>query len=135
MKGNVTLEQTQELHRLLQGENPKEIKVKPFNLDPETAFRIIWYLQERLRIIPDNYEMCSKCKEIYDSYNGGGRVFCKNYCDGCEVWPDIEGWEYGSCEGCHDEGLCPFNPDNRDLMYFSNIFAEICEDTDKGVSP
>ena len=121
MTKEVTLEQTSELHRFLQGENPEGFIVKPLNIDSKTAFTIIWFIQERLRIIPDNYEMCSKCGEIYDANCGGGRVHCKNYCDGCEVWPDIEGWEYGSCEGCSDEGLCELNSDNP--MQFANFMS------------
>ena len=137
MKGNVTLEQTQELHRFLQGENPEGILVKPLKLDTETAFRVIWYLQERLGIIPDDYEMCSQCGKIYDSSYGGCRIYCKNYCGWCDsfAWPDIEGWEYGSCEGCPEEGVCPNNTDNSSLTNFSNIFAEICEYSDKEGKP
>lgn len=133
MKGNVTLEQTQELHLFLQGENPEGYIVKPLNIEAKKAFTIIWFLQEHLGLIPDTYEMCSQCGKIYDSSYGGSRIYCKNYCDWCDsfAWPDIDEWEYGSCEGCSDEGLCPFNDDNRNLVYFSNIFAEICEDNDR----
>ena len=40
-------------------------------LSPETAFTIIWYLQEHLSIFPDQIEKCSICGELYDSYIEG----------------------------------------------------------------
>lgn len=40
-------------------------------LSPEAAFSVIWYLQEHLRIIPDRYEMCDVCHEIFDVNSGG----------------------------------------------------------------
>lgn len=68
----LTIEQTQKLFDMLQGgkldgmtlaEQPK--------LSAEAAFSVIYYLQEKLRIIPDHYEMCPICNELYDNWAQG----------------------------------------------------------------
>lgn len=80
----VSLEQTQEFYRFLQGHPPKGMTVpnKP-RLSEREAFSIIWYLQEHLRIIPPNYERCDSCGILYDSNKEGGWVRDKAHCDGC----------------------------------------------------
>lgn len=68
------LEKVQEFYKFLQGEVPNGIVVNEtttLNLTPETAFTIIWYLQEHLSVFPDNIEKCSICGELYDSYSEG----------------------------------------------------------------
>jgi hypothetical protein len=50
------------------------------------ANHVIYILQEHLRIIPDHYEMCCKCHELYDSWAEGGMIGKSFYCgenDGC----------------------------------------------------
>lgn len=37
------------------------------NLTADEAFSVIYYLQEVLKILPDKYERCKGCGEIYDS--------------------------------------------------------------------
>jgi hypothetical protein len=79
----ITLEQTQKLFDMLQGgeldgmtlaEQPK--------LSARAAFSVIYYLQEELGIIPDTYEACAVCGELYDAD-----------CDGHVVSEDtIDGW-------------------------------------------
>lgn len=68
---DTTLELVQEFHSWLQGKScPTDIEfVHSLNLTPEEAFSVIYYLQEELGILPDNYEMCRECKDIYDSDN------------------------------------------------------------------
>lgn len=40
-------------------------------LSPEKAFEVIYYLQEKMDIIPSNFELCQSCGCIYDSdYEG-----------------------------------------------------------------
>lgn len=78
----------QELHDFLTGEGlPKGVTISKRHqpkLSPEKAMTVIWFLQEHLRIIPDIYEMCDVCKNIYDSeeqglsFQKGGHV-----CDNC----------------------------------------------------
>lgn len=50
------------------------------------ANTVIWYLQEVLRVIPDKYEMCDECGEVYDK-DGSGHLGTKQkgtYCDDCD---------------------------------------------------
>ena len=35
-------------------------------LTPREAFSVIWYLQEHLRVLPDNIEMCAVCDTLFD---------------------------------------------------------------------
>ena len=82
----ITLEQTVELYEFLQGTPPKCIflKEKP-ELTKKIAFNVIWYLQEHLRIVPDNYDFCTRCEELYDA-DWGGQHFDDpgiNLCEGC----------------------------------------------------
>ena len=39
---------------------------------------MIYYLQEEMGILPDRYEMCNRCKRIYDTYEGGEGGICIN---------------------------------------------------------
>ena len=40
-------------------------------LSSEKAFEIIYYLQEKMDILPSNYELCQSCGCIYDSDSEG----------------------------------------------------------------
>lgn len=80
------LEWIQEFHSFLTGTTPnaiRETKSTLFDLSPEKAFTIIWYLQERFSILPDNIEMCCECKELFDTHKEGyyseneGSHFCE----------------------------------------------------------
>lgn len=54
------------------------------------AYKIIWFLQEALKIIPNNDELnftiCDNCESVFYSYDEGG-ASCdncgKSYCDNC----------------------------------------------------
>jgi hypothetical protein len=77
------LEAIQTFHGFLQGVPPKGYKVKPFKkMNAKQAFTVIWFLQERCHLLPDEYEMCSNCETIYDSYSEGtyndktGNTYC-----------------------------------------------------------
>ena len=43
-------------------------------LTPTAAFSVIYYLQEVLRIIPDDFAMCAYCEIIFDTRYGGDYV-------------------------------------------------------------
>lgn len=58
-------------------------KPKGLRLSATAAWNVIYYLQERWRLIPDSIERCSTCGEIFDSYYGGLRVNCDCLCDVC----------------------------------------------------
>ena len=84
MKDKITLEQTEELYKFLQGEVPEGIHIKhPTKLSERKAFTIIWFLQEHLRLIPDDYERCCSCGSLYDTGCGGGIKRNRCYCEGC----------------------------------------------------
>ena len=81
----ISIEQVEELYEFLQGELPIGISCKPPHLSQRKAFTIIWFFQERLRIIPDIFERCVHCGEIFDSSKEGGQYNKRNYCDYCIV--------------------------------------------------
>lgn len=50
------------------GESPGNVKFADTpHLTADEAFSVIYYLQEVLKILPDKYERCKGCGEIYDS--------------------------------------------------------------------
>jgi len=79
----ITLEQVEEFYRFLQGKLPAEMIMacRP-KLSERKAFKIIWYLQEHLRIIPDKFERCS-CGVLFDMGREGHLKQGKMYCDRC----------------------------------------------------
>lgn len=88
-EGNMSdLELVEELYDFLTGECPDCIHLARGHqpkLSQKKAFAIIWYLQEHLRVLPDNIERCDNCGNLYDSHCGGlyWETKCKHYCDGC----------------------------------------------------
>ncbi|MFH1236760.1 MAG: hypothetical protein V1685_07600 [Parcubacteria group bacterium] len=83
----VTLDRVAELFYFLsEGKTPEGMEVKyPPRLGARKAMAVIWFLQEHMDLIPDKFEMCVGCKEMYDSYSEGhydektGRC----HCDAC----------------------------------------------------
>ena len=63
-----------EFYRFLQGETPEGMQCgkggQP-KLSEKKAFSIIWYLQEHMRILPDNIERCDICGELFDDWSEG----------------------------------------------------------------
>jgi len=55
-----TLEQTQVLHN--------QLKESGLALSSRQAFSIIYFYQERLYTIPDHFEQCHTCLELYDTW-------------------------------------------------------------------
>jgi predicted anti-sigma-YlaC factor YlaD len=66
---------------------------------PSKAFRIIYFLQERLPVFPDHIEQCYTCKRLYDSYSEGhhsemlGRNYCSESCEPHELHEKEQRWE------------------------------------------
>jgi len=104
----ITLEQVEELYRFLQGECPEDFFIKSMpNLTPDQAFAVIYYLREGMRLIPDKYEKCRECDDLYDSRDEGCLAgFCDAHytsmcphcgdgveCEACELYK--EAWEEG----------------------------------------
>jgi len=92
------LEWIDEFYCYLQGEKIENVgNDKPFiKLSQKKAFHIIWFLQEHLRILPDNIERCSICGELYDSNSSG-------------LYWETKGKFY--CNSCSDQ--VPYNYDRR----------------------
>lgn len=81
----MTEEKIKNFFDYLQGTVPDNIKLgkhDQLKLTPKKAMSVIWFLQEHLNIIPTNFEMCSKCKNIFDVNNSGyykektGKFYC-----------------------------------------------------------
>ena len=84
----LTLESVEELMEMLTGGDLPDgmtMNDQP-KLSRDSAFSVVWYLQEHLRIIPDNYELCVVCGELYDSYRGGHTIDSDSY----EFWKEDE---------------------------------------------
>jgi len=83
---NISLASIQELYDFLCGKIPEGIRIpknKTPRLTDEKAFSVIWYLQERMGVLPDNFELCHQCKQIYNTMNGG--IFVSNLSDAKEM--------------------------------------------------
>ena len=77
-----TIEQANEFFEYLQGRVPEGFMgVKSPKLSPRMANHVIYILQEHLRVIPDHYEMCCKCHQLYNSWSEGGMIGKSFYCD------------------------------------------------------
>ena len=51
---------------------------------PEEAFEIIYYLQEKMHIIPDKFEICRSCNVVYDSdFEGSWNEEKGGFCGFC----------------------------------------------------
>ena len=80
----ITIEQVEEFYTFLQGKVPECLHMKrPPHLTGQMAFKIIYYLQEVLHIIPDKYERCKSCKDIYDIESEGNST----HCESCRNFP------------------------------------------------
>ena len=85
----ITLEQIEDLKAFLMG-NPHGGLLMSRGHQPRlrqnAANGVIWYLQEVLRVLPDRYEMCDACGELYDQHASGhlGRKEIGTYCDNCD---------------------------------------------------
>lgn len=98
-KKEITLEQTQELFDFLQGNFMPEgwtIKPKP-RLTRNQAWSVIYYLQERLRILPDHYEKCRRNKCDSDLFNSESEGCPANYCEICGCQKRSKNY---NCDNC-----------------------------------
>ena len=72
-KWPATREQLQGFHEFLMGKVPKGWNIKRKympKLTADQAFEVIYYLQEKLYVFPDNFELCHECHELHDSGDG-----------------------------------------------------------------
>lgn len=86
----VTLERTQELFDFLAyGKMPEGMIVKrPPKIGPRRAMSVIWFIQEQMHLLPDHFEMCVTCKELFDTYVEGdyNEKTGRYHCDSCSRW-------------------------------------------------
>lgn len=54
-------------------------------LSSKKAFRVILYLQEHIPVLPDNYERCTTCNNLYDTWAEGNHDENRAtyHCGGC----------------------------------------------------
>jgi len=83
------LEWIDEFYHFLQGEMPDGMQCgngRTPKLSEKKAFTIIWYLQEHMRILPDNIKRCDSCGELFDDWSEGiyWETKGKHYCGACE---------------------------------------------------
>lgn len=64
-------------------------------LGKRAAFTVIYVLQERFRLIPDNIEQCDVCLELFDEHEGGcyDSKTGKHLCASCEPHYSSQGEE------------------------------------------
>ena len=99
MAEKITDDQMQEFWEFLRGESIPDgmtVDEQP-KLTDKAAFAVIYYLQERLRILPDAFEMCKTCHQLYDSDSEGFSIDDSDTCDG-EPVPEKYHGTY--CEFC-----------------------------------
>lgn len=75
-RNDVTFEQIKELMNMLTGGELPEgmIMVTQPKLSREQAFSAIWFLQEHLCVLPDHFEMCNVCGDLFDTRHDGFTV-------------------------------------------------------------
>ena len=77
----------EEFRNFLTGVIPDGIRMKhPPNLSDQQAGSVIWYLQEHMRVLPDNIEQCSFCHDLYNAWATGyySEKLGKHYCSACD---------------------------------------------------
>jgi hypothetical protein len=83
----ITIEDARELYGLLRGGPAPEgftLCGRP-KLSARVAFSVIYVLQEKYHLIPDTFEQCVACLDLFDSAESGhyDDQTGKHYCDSC----------------------------------------------------
>lgn len=94
----MTLDQVRELYTFLRGTGPEGFRLpKRPRLGKRAAFTVIYVLQERFRLIPDNIEQCDVCLELFDEHEGGcyDSKTGKQLCVSCEPHYSSQGESHG----------------------------------------
>lgn len=125
----VTLEEAQELVDFLQGTCPKDMTIINMpNLSVRQAFSVLYYIQEKLELIPDTYELCDGCLELYDSDAEGDCIGDEHFCYSC-LYDGIEKDKYKEYQlkwmishGCSIQKLiCELDEFKRNYKYTCSI--------------
>lgn len=107
----IPFEDIEKLYQFLQGDVPPELTLDhPPKLTSEEAFSIIYYLQEIMGLLPDRYDRCRECGDLYDSYTEGTTIdvdsepMTHEDDDGNEVTREWAESEYGNyCDSCRPD--------------------------------
>lgn len=81
----LTLERTEELYGFLRGADVDGItfgRSRP-RLSSRAAFAVIYFLQEHMDLIPDRFERCTRCGDLFDSEQEGDITEDRSRCDSC----------------------------------------------------
>ena len=81
----VTLERVDEFYAFLQGADIDGITLgrsRP-RLSSRAAFAVIYVLQEYMDLVPDRFERCTRCNDLYDSEREGDHTNGRSHCDSC----------------------------------------------------
>lgn len=84
-----SLESVEVLYQMLRGGELPDGMTMPRGHQPrltaKKAMSVIWFLQEQMGLIPDHYEACSVCEDLFDTWSEGTYVQseCKHYCGNC----------------------------------------------------
>jgi len=80
------LEKTKELYAYLTGAGlPEGVTCPTPKLDSNVAFSVIWFLQEVTGVLPDHFEKCCECDDIFDTHCAGDydEKTGEHRCDSC----------------------------------------------------
>lgn len=82
----VTLERVNELYGFLRGGDVEGIRnlgrSRP-RLSSRAAFAVIYVLQEHMELIPDIFERCTRCGDLFDTECEGDTTDDRSLCDSC----------------------------------------------------
>lgn len=105
---SISLEQADAFYEWLQGKSCPpgiEFQTKP-QLTEEEAFSVIYYLQEKLGVLPDKFERCRECGCLYDSDSEGVNIDGDSIVveDGQEKDTNFPEEMYGNyCDSCRPD--------------------------------
>lgn len=81
----ISLDVARQLYDFLRGGPPPDgicLRSRP-RLSASAAFSVLYVLQEGYRMVPDTFEQCYRCHDLFDSDEGG--YYCektgRHYCD------------------------------------------------------
>ena len=122
-------ENTKLFYEVLQGKFPENYPIHcDLKLTPEQAFDVIYILQEYFNAIPDVFEQCYRCKELYDSDCGGNHYnnVGINLCEWCEdhiLYREGYGGDYETLDEYVEKWFKSTKSDSKR----NKILCEICE--------
>ena len=132
----MSLEQAQELYDFLKGKTPEgfQLNEQP-QLSSEMAFSIIYVLQEKFNLIPDHFERCEKCDEVFDMECGGDHFDDPgiNLCSSCVshvFWRWAKGEEENmenAVKEWHKVHSCSDSMQDRNSASLSNTNQKVTE--------